>query len=215
MSLIIPAILTSNFEEFKKQVARVSPFFSLAQIDVMDGEFVPNKSFEEIDQINEIPNLPDLELHFMVKHPLEELKKWENVKNIRKIIFQIESADDPLQVLNAVNGRCAQAGIAINPETPLTAIEPFLERANEILFMTVHPGRQGAEFLPEVGKKIRDLSARPNRPLIAVDGGISAKNIAEVESWGADIFCVGSAITMSDNMETALIELQTALKNNQ
>jgi ribulose-phosphate 3-epimerase len=207
--------LTSNFEEFKKQVARVSPFFSLVQIDVMDGEFVPNKSFEEIDQINEIPNLPDLELHFMVKRPLEELKKWENVKNIRKIIFQVESADDPLQVLNAVSGRCAQAGIAINPETPLTTIEPFLERANEILFMTVHPGRQGADFLPEVGKKIRDLSARPNRPLIAVDGGISAKNIAEVESWGADIFCVGSAITMSDNIETALIELQTALKNNQ
>jgi ribulose-phosphate 3-epimerase len=215
MSLIVPAILTSNFDEFKEQIARVSPFFSLVQIDVMDGEFVANKSFEEVDQINEIPNLPDLELHLMVKHPLEEMKKWDKVKNIRKIIFQIESADDPLQVLGAVSGRCAQAGIAINPETPLTAIEPCLERANEILFLTVHPGKQGAEFLPEVGKKIRDLSARPNRPLIGVDGGITAKNIAEVASWGVDIFRIGSAITMSKNIETAASELNAALNSKQ
>jgi ribulose-phosphate 3-epimerase len=215
MPLIVPAILTSNFNEFKEQIARVSPFFSLVQIDVMDGEFVANKSFEEIDRINEIPNLPDLELHFMVKHPLEELKKWESVKNIRKIIFQIESADDPLQTLGAISGRCSQGGIAVNPETPLKAVEPYLDRTNEILFMTVHPGKQGAEFLPEVGKKIRDLSARPNRPLIAVDGGITAKNIAEVGSWGVDIFCVGSASTMSNNIETALSGLQAALNNNQ
>lgn len=214
MPLIIPAILTTDFEEFKSQLERVSPFFPLVQIDVMDGEFVANKSFEEIDRINEIPNLPDFELHLMVSHPLEEIKKWENIKNIRKIIFHVESADDPLQVLGAISGRCSQAGIALNPETPLSDVEPYLDRANEILFLTVHPGQQGAEFLPKVGSKIAELSARPNRPLIGVDGGITPQNIAEVESWGVDVFCIGSALTLSQNIETAVTELQTALNTN-
>ena len=63
MPVIIPAVLTNSFEEFKKQITLLSPIFDLIQIDIMDGEFVDNKSFEDTDRINEIENLPDLELH--------------------------------------------------------------------------------------------------------------------------------------------------------
>lgn len=201
--MIVPAILTPTFDEFEKQVKRLSPIFPLIQIDIMDGEFVDNKSFDDIDRINEIENLPDLELHLMVNHPLAEMEKWANVRNIKKIIFHIESLDDPNKVIAKINGRCAQTGIALNPETPLENVLPYLEHINEILFMTVHPGHQGAVFVPEVKNKILDFIKLESRPLCAVDGGINEKNIAEVKSWGVEIFCVGSAITKADDVEKA------------
>ncbi|MCX6781872.1 MAG: hypothetical protein NTW66_02035 [Candidatus Magasanikbacteria bacterium] len=210
--IIIPAILVSSFNEFKKRVTLLSPYFSLMQIDVMDGEFVRSKSFEEIEKINELANLPDFELHLMVTHPLEEIGKWEKIKNIKKIIFHVESSDDPAVVAGAISGRCSQTGIAINPETPLAAIEPYLDRINEVLFLTVHPGEQGAKFLPEVGKKISELSLRPNRPLIGVDGGINENNIAEVKSWGAEIFCIGSALTKADDIGAVYNNLSKKIK---
>jgi ribulose-phosphate 3-epimerase len=209
--IIVPAILVKTFEEFSSQIQKLAPFFKLVQIDVMDGEFVDNRSFDDIEKINELPNLPDLELHLMVKHPLVEIAKWKSVKNIKKIIFHIESDDDPSAVCDAIGGICAQAGIALNPETPLSAVLPFLDRVNEVLFLTVNPGRQGNPFLPEVGEKIKELAVVPNHPLIGVDGGINETNIAEVKSWGAEIFCIGSLLTRSDNIPAALKAINSKL----
>lgn len=200
---IIPAILVSTFEQFKEQINRLEGIFDLAQIDVMDGEFVPNKSFEEIEKINKIKNLPDLELHLMVKHPLAEMEKWTEIKNIKKIVFHIESDDDPDQTINFARGKCWQVGMAINPETPIDTILTYLPKINEILFMTVNPGKQGSPFLPEVGEKIKEFTKLNPRPLIAVDGGINENNIAEVKSWGAEIFCIGSYLTLADNIKIA------------
>lgn len=200
---IIPAILVPTFEQFKEQINRLTKIFDLAQIDVMDGEFVPNKSFDEIEKINEMKNLPDLELHLMVKRPLTEMEKWTDIKNIKKIIFHIESDDDPNQTINFARGKCWQVGIAINPETPIKKIMPYLEKINEVLFLTVNPGKQGSPFLPEVGEKIKEFAKLNPRPLIAVDGGINAGNIAEVKSWGVEIFCVGSYLTMANDIKIA------------
>jgi ribulose-phosphate 3-epimerase len=199
--LIIPAVLESTFEGFAGKIKKLSKLFQIVQIDVMDGDFVPSKSFEEIDKINDVENLPDFELHLMVRHPLEELKKWEQVKNIKRVIFHIESADDPLAVAGAISGRCAQTGIAINPETPLDKIMPYLDRINEVLFLAVHPGEQGAKFLPEVGEKIKILAKTPHRPIIGVDGGITEDNIAKIKSWGVEVFCIGSALSKADDLE--------------
>ncbi|MFA5127645.1 MAG: hypothetical protein WC457_01400 [Patescibacteria group bacterium] len=212
MPIIVPAVLTNSFDEFKKLITRLSPVFGLVQIDIMDGEFVDNKSFDEIDKINEIENLPDLELHLMVRHPLAEMEKWAKVKNIKKIIFHLESLDDPLEVINTIHGRCAQTGIAINPETPLENVLPYLDRINEVLFMTVHPGHQGAPFVPKVKNKILEFTNLENRPLCAVDGGINETNIAEVKSWGVEVFCVGSALTRADNINEIHKKLTKLLK---
>ena len=201
--MIIPAILVPTFDQFAEQAARLAPFFKLVQIDVMDGEFVDNKSFEDIEKINELPNLSDLELHLMVKRPLDEIAKWKEIKNIKKIIFHVESDDDPNAVCDAIGGICSQAGIALNPETPLSAVIPYLDRVNEVLFLTANPGRQGNPFLPEVGEKIKELAAIPNHPLIGVDGGINERNITEVKSWGAEIFCIGRLLSMANDVKTS------------
>lgn len=203
---IIPTILVPTFDEFAGQIEKLKDF-PLVQIDVMDGEFVDNKSFEEIEKINELKNLPDFELHLMVRHPLAEMEKWAKIKNIRRVIFHIESDDNPTAVLDKIGGLCQQAGIALNPETPLSAVEPYLNRINEILFLTVHPGHRGAAFIPAMENKIKEFVKIKNHPLCAVDGGINKNNIAELKNCGVEIFYVGSAITRANNVSEAYKEL--------
>ena len=180
---IIPTILVPTFDEFAGQIEKLKKF-PLVQIDVMDGEFVDNKSFEEIEKINELKNPPDFELHLMVRHPLMEMEKWSKIKNIRRVIFHIESEDNPTAVLDKIGGLCWQAGIALNPETPLSAVEPCLNRLSEVLFLTVHPGHRGATFIPAVENKIKEFVKIKNRPLCAVDGGVSKNNIVELKNLG-------------------------------
>lgn len=212
---IIPAILTPRFEDFALQVKNLEKIFPLVQIDVMDGEFVAGRSFEEIEKINGLKTKLNFELHLMVTNPLQEMEKWTGVKNITRVIFHLEATPNPQEMINALRGKCSQVGLALNPETPLTVLEPYYKLVDVVLFMTVHPGEQGAKFLPEIGDKIKEfnkLTATSNhRPLIAVDGGINKNNIAGVKSWGVDIFYVGSALTRAKNLNKAYNELLTKI----
>lgn len=205
--MIAPAILVSNFDDFTKQAKKLDGFFDYAQIDIMDGIFVANESFAEIEKINDLETNLKFELHLMVEHPLNELKKWIQIKNIFRVIFHVESMDDPKEVIKLIREKGWQAGIALNPETPLTVAEPYYKLVDVILFMTVHPGKQGAQFLPEVGEKIKQFTNLKNRPLCAVDGGINLENISEVKSWGVEIFNIGSKLTMAENIKNSYQEL--------
>ncbi|MDD2758108.1 MAG: ribulose-phosphate 3-epimerase [Patescibacteria group bacterium] len=210
--MIVPAVLEKTFAEFTEQIERLKNFAPLIQIDVMDGFFVPDKSFEEVEKINELNTNVKLEVHLMVLRPLAELQRWKKVKNITRVIFHVESADDAQAVIDEIKNCGWTVGLAINPETSLASVEPYLKNVEEILFLTVHPGQQGAPFLPAVGEKIRRLSARPDHPTIGVDGGINEENISEIKSWGAEIFCVGSAITRAKNADMAYNNLLKQIK---
>lgn len=206
MKKIIPTILATTYTQFEEQFKKVSPFFDLIQIDVMDGKFVNNQSFADISDINNINLETKFELHLMVEHPIKEIKKWENVKNIVRIIFHIESKDSPEEVIKTIKNLGVEIGIALNPETDTDTIEPYTNQIDEVLFLTVHPGKQGANFLPNVGKKISNFKLLITnfgkmRPMIAVDGGINANNIKQVRDWGVNTFCIGSAIIMAEDIE--------------
>ena len=100
-------------------------------------------------------------------------------------------------------------GIALNPDTPLTLAGAFYDLVDVVLFMTVNPGKQGQQFMPEVGEKIAQFTGLTSRPKCAVDGGINKNNIAQVANYGADLLYVGSALMKSGGtMEEAYRELQ-------
>jgi ribulose-phosphate 3-epimerase len=208
--MIIPAILEKTFTNFERQ-AKILSFAPLIQIDVMDGEFVPNKSFEEIEKINDLNLKNQWELHLMVNHPLKELEKWKMVKNIKRIIFHIECDDHPQKVITAIKKNGYEVGMAINPETDKYDILPYISQIDEVLFMTVHPGQQGAPFVPEVQdnvielKKILDI--KHTDLIIAADGAIKKDNIQKIKNWGVNNFCVGSAITLASDPKEAYEEL--------
>lgn len=209
--LIIPAILVKNFKDFKRQTKSIAGLTPYAQIDVGDGAFVPTKTFLEREEINKLKIETPLELHLMVQNPIAEIEKWKEVKNIFRVVFHIESKIDHQRCLYAIRSQCWQAGIALNPKTPISSVKKYLPFVNLIQFMTVTPGRQGSDFIPEIKRKIKEFNKLKDKPLVSVDGGINKNNIAEVRSWGVDIFNVGSALTLVKNPKIALKELKQAL----
>ncbi len=212
--MIIPAILVKTFAEFEEQAKKLS-FSPIIQIDVMDGKFVANKSFEDAEKINGLNLKNEWELHLMVEHPIAELEKWKNVKNILRVIFHLECADNTEQTIETIKKYGFEAGIAINPETDVQKIHPFLKDIEIVLFMTVHPGMQGAPFVPTVEKHVKKLNKilaeRNFRPQIAVDGAIKLENIERVKKWGVNNFCVGSAIIGSPDPKEAFNQLNNLI----
>lgn len=198
---IIPTLLASNFDELLSQSLKVEGVFPAVQIDVMDGNLVQAESFKEIERVKELANKFRFELHLMVDDPIAELEKWQNVPNIYRVIFHIEGRGNTEKTIDKIKEMGFQAGVALNPETPISDILPFLEKLSTILFMTVHPGRQGAIFLPEVCRKIEDLARLDKKPEIAVDGGINLETINLASLAGANIFFVGSCLLKADNVK--------------
>lgn len=210
--LIIPAILTPASEVVKEKLTLFADLVPYVQIDVMDGEFVPKKSFTDIEALETFPSKLQYELHLMVNNPLDEMEKWTNVKNVFRVVFHIESPGMSAEAIRFARTKCWQVGLALNPETPIEKLEPYLNDVTLVQFMTVHPGAQGAEFLPEVLKKIKAFAKKKAGQLIAVDGGINAKTIKKCSGVPIDIFNVGSALSLTSKVTEAYAELQKALK---
>jgi ribulose-phosphate 3-epimerase len=101
--------------------------------------------------------------------------------------------------------------LVINPDTPLYRAESYFSLLDVIQFMTVHPGRQGQDFIPEVGEKIRAFTKQEKRPLCAVDGAVNKNTIKVLKSWGVEIFNVGSALTKATDIQHAYTELKNLL----
>ncbi len=209
---LAPALLEHTFEDFARDVKKIEGLFEYAQIDIMDGGFVPTTSFGDIEKINELHSPLKWELHLMVTNPLAEMQKWQEIKNIFRVIFHIESSSDPAACIAFARGKCWEVGIALNPKTELVKVEPYYEQIDVVQFMTVVPGRQGGAFIPEVGEKIAEFSTLKKRPLCAVDGAVSEHTIPALTSWGVEIFNVGSALLKAPNTVEAFQKLTTTLK---
>ena len=207
MPKIIPTILVNTFADFEKQLTKIEGLSDIVQIDIMDGDFVPYQSFEDIEKINNIKTSARFELHLMVQTPLIEMEKWTKINNVMRVVFHVESKDDPAVCVDFARQNGWYVGLALNPETALFVAEPYYGLVDEIMFLTVYPGRMGAPFIPEVKDKIKEFTAIPNRPLCAVDGGVKTTNIAELKKLGVDIFCIGSAISMAPDPKAAYNEL--------
>ncbi len=205
--LIVPAILTDNFENFKQTLAKVSAHFSSMQIDIVDGIFLPHKTFSERAELKDINSEAYFELHLMVKNPIAEIAKWAEIDSVTAVVFHIESEDNPEECLKTIKQHGWKAGIAINPETPLEKIMPYANMADEILFMTVHPGQQGAAFTPEVLEKIKEFKKLNATAICSADGGVNKNTIKEIVSAGADKLYIGSALTKADDTDAAHQEL--------
>ncbi len=210
--LIVPAILTDNFTTFKEHLAKVSAHFSSVQIDVIDGVFLPNKTFAEREELNDINSEAYFELHLMVKDPIAEISGWKEIDSVTNVVFHIEANVNPEECIKIIRQHNWKVGIALNPETPIEKIMPYVNLVDEILFMTVHPGQQGAAFVPEVLEKIKEFSARGGSALggkviVSADGGINKNTIKSVTDAGAEKLYIGGAIVNADDTEKAHEEL--------
>lgn len=189
---IVPAVLTDKPEELRRMISQAEAFCDLVQIDIMDGRFVPSKSISAEDLMNVKTNLK-LEAHLMVEEPTKYLEAFKRA-GARRVVFHYESKESPSEVIAGIRALGLEAGIAVNPETPLADVENFFRDIDILLFLSVNPGYYGSKFLPEVCEKAKTLKDRKDKPIIAMDGGIKADNILLIRDSGVDIACVGSGI---------------------
>ena len=189
---IVPAVLTDRPEELKKMIAQSEGFCDLVQIDIMDGKFVPSKSISAGD-LAKIKTGLKLEIHLMVDEPTEYLEPFKNA-GAKRIIFHYESKEDPAEVIRKIRALGIEAGIAVNPETPVSKVERYFKDIDVLLLLSVNPGFYGSKFIPEVCEKAREIKGMKGRPVIAMDGGLKADNILMIRDAGVDLACVGSGL---------------------
>ncbi|MDD5547251.1 MAG: ribulose-phosphate 3-epimerase [Candidatus Omnitrophica bacterium] len=189
---IVPAVLTDKPDELKRMIAQAEGFCDLVQIDIMDGRFVPSKSISAAD-LAKIKTGLKLEVHLMVEEPGKYLEPFKRA-GAKRIVFHYESKEDPSSVIQKIRALGLEAGIAINPGTPVSKVEGYFKDIDVLLFLSVNPGFYGSKFIPEVCDKACALMGRNGRPVIAMDGGLKMDNILMIKEAGVDLACVGSGI---------------------
>lgn len=213
---IVPAILAHTQEEFETRLRVAAACTDVVQIDILDNTFVPFSSWADPAVIKTLDTPLRFELHLMVEDVEKYLNLWSPLPNVARTVFHVEPfegrPDDASDLLGTIAFYGWDAGLALNPETPIAALEPFLEKISVALFLGVDPGQSGQPFKPEVLEKIRAFrAAHPDGPAIAVDGGVNAETIPALKAAGAETFCVASAIFNDPDPKTAFEKLKNLL----
>ena len=204
---IAASLLSADFRCLREEVQAVEKAgVDMIHLDVMDGSFVPNISFGPmvVEAVNRLTNLP-LYVHLMIQRP--DLYAETFAHSGADIIVIHYEAQTPLEAtLKLIRELGCQAGMSVNPETPITVLEPFYERLDHILVMSVHPGFGAQEFLVSANAKIKRLRSSLDRLgledlQIAVDGGVNPATAPAVVKNGAGILVAGSAIFHSSDYD--------------
>ena len=200
---LAPSILAADFTRLGEQVRAVDEAGAqYIHLDVMDGAFVPSISFgmPVIKSLREITDKV-FDVHMMVEEPgryVEDMCRC----GADLITVHAEACTHLDRVVNQIKEGGMRAGVAVNPATPLSGLDPLLGGLDMVLIMTVNPGFGGQKFIPYTMEKIRSLrrilTERGLAADIQVDGGISSANVREVLEAGANVFVAGSAVFGED-----------------
>lgn len=197
---IAPSILSADFSRLGELVCEVEAAGAdRIHVDVMDGHFVPNLSMGAVvvKGLRPVTRLP-LEVHLMVEDPGRFFDGFVKA-GADTLIVHLEVQDDPRPILQHIKGGLGKkAGLAFNPDVPVSKVEPYLRDADLALCMTVFPGFGGQAYIPESTERVRQLRALIQRHNpdceLEVDGGIEPHTIGPAAGAGANVFVAGSAV---------------------
>jgi len=197
--IIAPSILSADFTRLGEEItACESAGADWLHIDVMDGHFVPNITMGPfiVEACRRVTNLP-LDVHLMIEKPERHLEAFAKA-GASRINVHVETCPQLQNTLQQIKSLGCEAGVALNPDTPVDAIEAVMPQADLILVMSVYPGFSGQGFLPssfakvaEVRKKLDGLSSSA---WIEVDGGVTVENVRELKDAGATAFVAATAV---------------------
>jgi ribulose-phosphate 3-epimerase len=207
--LITPSILAADFGHLQDEIESIESCADALQADVMDGHFVPNLSFGA-PVIRSLKTRLPWDIHLMVQNPKDRIQEFLEC-GAKTITFHAEAVQkkaDRSLLIKAIQAGGARAGIAVNPETPITAIEGVLDEVDMVLLMTVHPGFAGQEFCSEVLEKIRALHNAHPSLMIQVDGGINPQTALQCREAGATNLVAASAIFSAKDRSKAIASLR-------
>lgn len=217
---IAPSILSADFAKLGEEVSKVvDAGADLIHFDVMDNHYVPNLTIGPMvcSAIKPYATVP-VDVHLMVE-PVDDLIQLFGKAGADIITFHPEASKHIDRSLSLVKSMGCQAGLVLNPATPVNLIENVLDKLDMVLLMSVNPGFGGQSFIPHTLIKIRQVRGMLNnyesqtgrRIALEVDGGIKTGNIAEVAAAGADTFVAGSAIFSQPDYKVVIDEMRKEL----
>ena len=217
---IAPSILSADFARLGEEVAEViRAGADLIHFDVMDNHYVPNLTFGPMvcAALKPYATVP-VDVHLMVE-PVDDLIHAFAKAGANIITFHPEASRHVDRSLGLIKEYGCQAGLVLNPATPVNILENVLDKLDMVLLMSVNPGFGGQSFIPNTLVKIRkvremlDEYERQNGRHIAleVDGGVKTDNIAEIAAAGADTFVAGSAIFGKADYKAVIDEMRQQL----
>ena len=213
--ILAPSILASDLGHLADQIAAVERGGAgLVHVDVMDGRFVPNISLGPavVDACRRATRLP-IDVHLMIESAERYLDAFADA-GAAWISVHVEALPHLQRAIDHLRGRGVKAGVALNPSTPLGALEEILPEVDFVLVMSVNPGFAGQKLLPSSLDKLRRLReairARSLSARIQVDGGVHGGNIRKVVESGAEIIVAGSAAFAGGDPEAAVRSLVQA-----
>jgi ribulose-phosphate 3-epimerase len=208
---IVPAILTEDPAALEKLVRQAESFTDFAQVDIMDGKFVPSNSVT-CGQVAAVKIKIAWEAHLMVFHPEDCLADFHRA-GAGKIVFHYEAAPEPEKIIRQIRKLGIKVGLAVNPETSIAAFTPLVKKVDSVLFLSVHPGFYGAAFIPEVLDKIAAFRKAYPKMEIGIDGGVKEDNIVRIAQSGVDVICIGSALFRQPQPAVAYRRLTALVKS--
>jgi ribulose-phosphate 3-epimerase len=213
--IVAPSILAADFSKLAAEVRAIEKAGAdWIHCDIMDGHFVDNISFGPaiVDLIRKQTNLP-LDVHLMIEHPDHYVPRFvEAGANSITVHVEPEAKHDVEKTLRQIRENGCRAGLSLNPATPFELVEPFLDKIDILLVMTVHPGFGGQSFRAEQMEKVKGASqwnkSREDKIDIEVDGGINAETAPLSIHNGANVLVAGTSIFRAKDYAEAIRELR-------
>ncbi|MGH9882777.1 MAG: ribulose-phosphate 3-epimerase [Pyrinomonadaceae bacterium] len=212
---IAPSILSADFSRLGEEIGAVERGgATILHVDVMDGHFVPNITLglPVVKSLARVTNLP-IDAHLMISEPGKYAEQFV-AAGAAMVSVHVEADANLHRTVMAIKSAGAEAGVVLNPATPVGALEEALKFVDYVLVMSVNPGFGGQQFIPESIDKVRRLrrmiDERGANVRIEIDGGIDRDNIAQVVAAGAEIIVAGSAVFHGADAEEAVRQLREA-----
>ena len=208
MGILAPSVLSFDVNALSTAIPTMANAGATCiHFDVMDGQFVPPITFGAQFVSSMRPLTTALfEVHLMVQTPEAQFEAFA-AAGAQRIQFHAEATAHSHRLVQQLHSLGVQAGIAINPGTPIDTVLPLIEMVDEVLVMTVNPGWGGQAFIELTLPKIRAIRSARSDVLIEVDGGIDPVTLPRAQEAGANVFVVGSYLVRQPNLAEATREL--------